>query len=248
MNEWLAALVAIVAGVVVGLALSRIVFGFVASSKRPSAIQNVARPVSRLVFATFVVGGLLVAVGFMQPDALDELINDTIAFIPRLLVAAVIIIVANVLESFASTAIETATARMPVQIRRQANLVVKSTILALAVILAVGQLGIDTAVVNMGVGAVFFAVAASLTLLVGLGGQTVAREVAATRALGRVLDVGDRVTIDDVEGVVLALSPTMVEVETASGITVLVPSSHFLDRSVTIARSAEPEEATGPGA
>ncbi len=247
MNDWLLAPVAIVAGIAIGLILSRIVFGFVAAPKRPGPIQDVARPISRLVFATSVVIGLLVAIGVLQPEALDELTTDAIAFIPRLLVAAVIIIVANVLESFATTAISTATGRMPMQIQRQANLVVKATILALAVILAVGQLGVDTAVINLGVAAVFFAVAASLTLLIGLGGQRVAREVAATRALRRLLDVGDKVEVGEVEGVVQSVSPTAIEVETESGTTVLVPSSHFLDRTVTIDRASEPAEATETG-
>ena len=247
MNEWLMALVAIVAGLAAGLILSRLVFGLVAAPKRPAAIQNVARPISRLVFATSLVIGLLVAVGFVQPGALDELTADAIAFIPRLLMAAVIIIVANVLESFASAAVERATARMPVQVRRQASLVVKATIFTLAAILAVGQLGVDTQVVNLGVAAVFFAVAASLTLLIGLGGQAVAREVAATRALRRLLDVGDTVFVDDIEGVVRSVSPTAIEVETPAGTTVLVPSSHFLNRTVTIDRASEPAEAAESG-
>jgi small-conductance mechanosensitive channel len=248
MNDWLLALVAIVAGIAVGLVLSRLAFGFVAASKRPVPIQQVARPISRLVFATSVVIGLLVAVGYLQPEALDELTADAIAFIPRLLVAAVIIIVANVLESFAGTAVATATARMPTQIQRQASLVVKATILALAVILAVGQLGVDTAVVNLGVAAVFFAVAASLTLLIGLGGQGVAREVAATRALRRLLDVGDKVAVDEVEGVVQSVSPTAIEVRTGDGITVLVPSSRLLTSTIAIDRTDDSVEAAEPGA
>ncbi len=247
MNDWLLAPAAIVAGIAIGLILSRIVFGFVAAPKRPVAIQDVARPISRLVFATSVVIGLLVAIGFLQPEALDELTGDAIAFIPRMLVAAVIIIVANVLESFASTAISTATGRMPMQVQRQANLVVKATILALAVILAVGQLGVDTAVINLGVAAVFFAVAASLTLLIGLGGQRVAREVAATRALRRLLSVGDKVAVGDIEGVIQSVSPTAIEVRTGDETTVLVPSSHFLTSTFTIDRADDPVETAEAG-
>lgn len=246
MNDWALALVAIVAGLIVGFVLSRIVYGFVATSSRPPAVQNVARPISRLVFATCFVGGLLVAVGLVQPDALDELTSDAIAFIPRLLMAAVIIIVANVLESFATSAVETATNRMPIQIQRQAMLTVRSAILALAVILAVGQLGVDTAVINMALGAVFFAIAASLTLLIGLGGHGVAREVAATRALRRLFNVGDTVAVDDVRGKVQAVTPTAVELETTEGVTILVPSSHFLSRTISVDRAAETESTSAP--
>jgi small-conductance mechanosensitive channel len=103
-------------------------------------------------------------------------------------------------------------------------------------------------VINLGVAAVFFAVAASLTLLIGLGGQRVAREVAATRALRRLLGVGDKVTVGDIEGVVQSVSPTAIEVETTSGTTVLVPSSHFLTSTFTIDRADDRMETAESGA
>jgi small-conductance mechanosensitive channel len=186
-----------------------------------------------------VVFGLMTGLGFVQPDALEQLPKDVVAFVPRLMVAAIIVILANVAASFATAALDRATARMPLHIQRQANLIVKGTIVALAVLLATSQLGIDTEVINMGVAAIFFGLAASFTLLVGLGGQGVAREVAASRALRRMLDVGDRVYIDDVTGTVQALHPTAIEVLDGSGRSILVPSSHFLNHNISVLRPSK---------
>lgn len=238
MNDWILAIIAVAIGVVVGVIASRIVYAVVGSDSRPQAVQNVARPVSQLALAFGVVAGLIAALGFVQPAALDQLPRDVVAFVPKLMVAAIIIILANVLASFATTALNQATARMPLNVQRQANLVVKGTIVALAVLLAVSQLGIDTDVINMGVAAIFFALAASFTLLVGLGGHGVAREVAASRALRRVVREGDKITIDDVTGTVQALHPTAIEIVTATDESILVPSSHFLNHNVSVERAS----------
>lgn len=236
MNEWILAAIAVVVGIVLGVIASRVVYAIVGAKSRPEAVQNVARPVSQLALAFGVVAGLIGGLGFVQPTALDQLPKDLVAFVPKLMVAAIIIILANVLASFATAALGQATGRMPLNVQRQANLIVKGTIVALAVLLAVSQLGIDTAVINMGVAAVFFALAASFTLLVGLGGHGVAREVAASRALRRIVNEGDKVTIDDVSGTVRALHPTAVEIVTPAEDSILVPSSHFLNHNVSVER------------
>lgn len=247
MNDWILAIIAVSVGVVVGVIASRIVYAMVGSSSRPQAVQNVARPVSQLALAFGVVAGLMAGLGFVQPAALEQLPRDVVAFVPKLMVAAIIIILANVLASFATTALNQATGRMPLSVQRQANLILKGTIVTLAVLLAVSQIGIDTEIINMGVAAIFFALAASFTLLVGLGGRGVAREVAASRALRRLVNEGDKVTIDDMTGTVRALHPTAIEIVTTTDDAVLVPSSHFLNHSVSIERVSV-ERASAPAA
>lgn len=237
MNEWLQVLIAIVGGIVVGLIASRIVYGIVGSSKRPEPIQNVARPLASLALSIGIVIGLVTALGIIQPDSLDQLRDDAIAFIPKLMTAAIIIIVANVLSSFATTALARTTGRLPLPTQRLAHNVVKGTIVALATLLAVSQLGINTDVVNLGVAAVFFGVAASFTLLVGLGGHGVAREVASTRAVKRLVSEGDTLSIGDNRGVVTAIHPTAIELSAVDGGVTLIPSSRLVAESVAIERA-----------
>ncbi len=243
MSDWIQVIIAIVGGLVIGLIASRIVHGIVGSPKRPEPIQQVAKPLASLALSLGIVLGLVVALGIVQPDSLDQLSEDAIAFIPKVMTAAIIVIVANVLSSFATTALSRTMGRLPLQTQRQANTAVKVSIVTLAALLAVSQLGINTDVVNLGVAAVFFGIAASLTLLVGLGGNGVAREVAATRALKRLISQGDTVEVGGSRGVVVAIHPTAVELSKASGETTLIPSSRFVRQTISIER-VEPEVQT----
>ncbi len=240
MADWVYVPLFIVAGFIVGLVFSRIVYSQAANEKRPEAIQQVARPLASLTLAIGVIIGLVAALGVIAPDSLAQLPHDLVAFIPKVLVAALIIIVANVLVSFATAALSQALGRAPAYLQRQAILIVKSLIYVMAAMLAVSQLGVDTEVVNLALGALFFGTAATMTLLIGLGGHPVAREVASTRALKRLIGKGDSVTVGDVSGVVAAVHPTAVEVVNPAGHTVLVPSSSFLRHKVSIDR-ADPD-------
>lgn len=244
MNDWIQVAIAIAGGLVIGLLASRIVHGMIGSPSRPAPLQKAAAPLASLAFSVGVIGGLVVALGIVQPDSLDRLIEDTISFIPKVLSAAIIVIAANVVSAFATTALSGAVGRLPIQTQRLAHTVVKATIITLAVLLAVGQLGVNTDVLNLGVAAVFFGVAASLTLLVGLGGNGVAREVAATRALRRLVDTGDTLDVGGFRGAVVAIHPTAVEIADGSGQTRLIPSSHLVSETISIERApAEPSPA-----
>ncbi len=114
----------------------------------------------------------------------------------------------------------------------------------MAVLLAVAQLGIDTTVVNLGVAAIFFGLAASFTLLVGLGGREIAGEVAATRTLRRMVSIGDRIQTGDLAGTIVGLHPTAVEIETSLGERVLIPSSTIAGERLVIERMTPPPEPT----
>lgn len=243
MSDWILVLIALAGGLIAGLVASRIVYGFVGSPKRPEPIQQVAKALSSLALSIGIVLGLIIALGIVQPNSLDQLREDAIAFIPKVMTAAIIVIVANVLSSFATTALSRALGRMPIQTQRQANTIVKASIVTLATLLAVSQLGVNTDVVNLGVAAVFFGVAASFTLLVGLGGNGVAREVAASRAVRRLVNQGDTVQVGEDRGVVVAIHPTAVELSSPSGESMLIPSSQLIRNAISIERvEAEPQD------
>jgi hypothetical protein len=227
----------LVGGVVLGNVFGRITDRYLSREAQPQPIRDAAKPLSSLVLYGFIIAGLMAALGIVQPDALAEIPKDLIAFLPRVLSAAIIVIGANVITSFAHAALRPMMGRSSARVQRQVNLAVKVLIVGMATVLAVTQIGIDTTIVNILVGAIFFGLAASMTLLVGLGGQAVAREVAASRAVRRLVTEGDQVTVGSVSGTVIAVRPTAVELHDASGTVILIPSSQFVGESLTVIRT-----------
>lgn len=258
MNEWISASIAVVAGFVVGTIASRIVSSTMNRSKT-QAMRDSAAPVAGLALSAGIVVGLLVALGFVAPDQLEQLGDDAVAFLPKAIAALVIVIGANVASTFAAAAVAKALAGTGAA-ARFAPMVTKFAILGGGAIIAAGQTGVDTAVVNIAVAALLFGVAAALALLTGLGGRQVAGEIAAGRAWRTSLRSGDRIAavvagsqrahanVDDgpsmtVSGVVVEVHPTAVELD-AAGVTVFVPNSRLLD-SVVERDRPEPADAEG---
>jgi small-conductance mechanosensitive channel len=245
MNTWISVAVAIVVGVLIGVIGSRIVQRVLGAPSQPEPVRQAAKALASLALSLGVIGGLITALGIVDEAARTQLGRDVVAFVPKLISAAIIVIAANVASSFATTSLSTALARLPHALQRQIQTAVRVTIVALATLLAIGQLGINTDVVNLGVAAVFFGIAASMTLLVGLGGREVAKEVASTRAVKRLVAIGDTVTIGSHHGTVTSVLPTTIELDSEHGV-VLVPSSEFLNQSITVER-AQPDS-SGPEA
>lgn len=256
MNEWISAGIAIVGGFAVGMIASRIVLSVMNRSK-VVAVRESAAPLAGLALSAGVVAGLLIALGFVASDQLEDMGDDAIAFLPKGIAALVIVIGANVASTFASAAVAKSLAGTGAA-ARFAPLITKYAILVGGAIIAAGQLGVDTAVVNIAVAALLFGVAGALALLTGLGGRQVAGEIAAGRAWRTSLRSGDRIAaivagtrreaVDaadgasmTVEGVVVEVHPTAVELD-ASGVTVFVPNSRLLD-SVVQRERPEPADA-----
>lgn len=237
MASWIFVGAAIGVSLVLGLIASKLVANALGGPARPKPLQDAAGPLSSLALWLFVIMGLLTALGRVSPESRTQMTQDFISFIPKVITAAIIVIAATVAASFATAAIGPALSRASLSAQRQAVLAVRTFIVGIAAIVATSQLGIDATVVNIVVAAFFFAIAGGVALLVGLGGRTVAGEVAASRAVRRLIDIGDQIEAESVSGKVMNMHPTSVELRDANGATVLVPSSVLISGSIKIVRA-----------
>ena len=239
MNEWVQAAIAAGAGLLVGAIGGRIVRNVLAKSSR-EPVRSAAPPVASLVFSVAFIVGLVVALGIVNPDSRDTILDDLVDFLPRALAAAIVVIGGNIVAALARTATQRALRGAGVA-ERFGPTAVRVAIMAFAVILGAAQLGIDTTIINIAAAALLFGAAATRALLVGLGGRSVAAEIAAGRAWRRSLQVGDRVRAGglgdgEIEGVVIEIHPTAVELDCV-GRTLLVPNSALLGVVVERRRS-----------
>jgi small-conductance mechanosensitive channel len=236
MNEWVAAAIAVGAGFVVGALAAVVVRRLMSAETRPVIVRRVAEPVANLAFWIAVVVGLVTALGIVNPDSLDQLPKDAVDFLPKMIAALIVFIVGNAAATLAAGAVASAVARAGAGAQKYGPMAVRTVVLAAAVILAAGQIGIDTTIINLAAAAVLFSVGLTLALLVGLGGRSVSSEVAAARALRGVLSEGDVVTMGDVRGRVVTVHSTAVELEASGGIRHLIPNSELMAASIQIER------------
>lgn len=239
MNDpnWIGAAIAVAAGLVVGSILARIVRGVLSRERRPEALRDAAGAIASVFFAAAVIVGLITALGFVDDEAVEDLPNDFIDYVPRALSAAIVLIVANIAATFVVAGLERSLGHVSAGVRRRVPPIVRGAILFMGALIAANQLGIDTEILTIAAAALFFGIALTASLVAYSGSGPVASEVAASRALRRILDIGDSVDTEIVTGTVVELHSVKVEVETADGRRVLVPYSALLDAVVGITRA-----------
>lgn len=227
MNPWIGALIAVVAGVLVGSIAGRVLRKVLSHERQPTAIREVAGNIAGFAFALCVAAGLITAVGIVAPEQLDTIPRGLVNYFPRVMVAGLLLLLGNIAGSVLGMAVGRAAQRATGEDQPAVGKTVRGLVLGTAVLLAVSQLGMDTTLVNLAVAALLFSLGATFTLLTALGGRDVARNVAAGRYVRKILPEGSEL-LGAVPGTVVRVHSASVELRTADGRIVHVPAAALL--------------------
>ena len=138
---------------------------------KPSVVTGeLVKWLIRLVF-------LVAAANVLGLTQVSELLNDVLLWIPNLIVAAIILLVAPLLARFVRGAIEVGAGEMGFSNAPLLGRIAEIAIVAFAVIIAINQIGIAANLVNTLFIGVVAAVALAFGLAFGLGGRDVAAQL-----------------------------------------------------------------------
>ena len=241
------ALVAVAAGVLVGAAAGYLTRVLVARRERRHGVHGLSAPAGSFVFWLVLAIGLAVAIAILAPDELQPLADQTLAYLPNVLVAVLLLIVGRAVAAFAGNALGAGLATATGRSRREATLVLRTIIMVVTLMLVLAQLGVNTMLLTLAAGALLFSIATALALLVGLGGRAVAQEIAAGRYLRRIFTTADRIEADELAGQVVALHPATTELSTGAPGTLHVPNTTLLKAAVRVERPREADEESRAG-
>jgi hypothetical protein len=147
------------------------VYGERTRSITPSVVAGeLVKWLVRLVF-------LVAAANVLGLTQVSELLNDVLLWIPNLIVAAIILLVAPLLARFVRGAIEVGAGEMGFANASLLGRIAEIAIIAFAVIIAINQLGIAANLVNTLFIGVVAAVSLAFGLAFGLGGRDVAAQL-----------------------------------------------------------------------
>jgi hypothetical protein len=147
------------------------VYGSQSSQIKPSVVVGeLVKWLIRIVF-------LVAAANVLGMTQVSILLNQILLWIPNLIVAAVILLVAPVIARFVRGAIEVGAGQMGFTNAPLLGRIAEIAIVAFAVVIAVNQIGIAANLVNTLFIGLVGAVALAFGLAFGLGGREVAAEI-----------------------------------------------------------------------
>lgn len=194
----------------------------------PSLAALIARAV-RIGLAIVVV---FAAISLLGLQFLSQSLNQAVIALPRLFIAAALVLTGVVLAGWAREHTDRLTYQLafPVPLGQLAQI----GVLGIFVIMAAAELGISTLVLVVLIAVLLIAVGGTFTLAFGLGSREVARALSAGRYLRHDYHVGQEIAFGDIRGTISTIQSTSTTLDTGEGRLVRVPNHVLLDEIVTI--------------
>jgi small-conductance mechanosensitive channel len=208
--------------------------------------SSLAVVIGRAIRIALTIVVIFAALSLLGLAFLSDSLNKGIQELPKLLIAAALLLAGVVLAGYVRQRGDRLSDQMdlPVPVGRIAQL----TVLAIFAVIALAQIAVSTLVLLLLVGILLAGATATLTLAFGLGARDVARALSAGRYLRQDYVLGQEIGFADVRGRVTKIEPTSVTLDAADGTTLRVPNHLLLESVVTIYPGSAEREDTSPEA
>jgi hypothetical protein len=225
--------VAAVGVMVVGYIVSRLVAGFVttlseklglqraadrsglsASMKHAGVERTIPQLIGTIVFWLLICVFMVAACDILQLPGITGAIERVVAYIPKVLVATVLVVVGLLLSAFIRGVVATSMDRVGVTYSHQLATGCYYILAMMTFIAAFEQLNITFELLNYAILIAFSAVALAMGLSFGLGGRDVMAGILCGYYLRQRFQAGDQVRVAGYEGTVRDVGPVATTIET----------------------------------
>jgi small-conductance mechanosensitive channel len=188
--------------------------------------------VGRAVRIALVIVVVFASLSLLGLQFLSESLNKGIQELPKLLLAAALLLAGIVIAGYARERADRLGGQIdsPVPLGRVAQI----TVLAIFGIIAAAQIAVSTLVLLLLIGILLAGAAGTFALAFGLGGRDVARALSAGRYLRHDYRPGQEIGFADVRGRVTSIEPMSTVLDSGDGRLIRVPNHLLLASVVTI--------------
>ncbi len=196
--------------------------------------RALAEPARRFISTLMITAGLIITLGIISPSSLEPFPTQIVQFLPRVLITVLLFLVGSTVASIVSGIVGLAATKSTGKPQPGIVRLVRTVVTGLIGLLAIGQLGVNTKVLDTLTQAAVFATAATLALLCVSGGRDIASNVSSGRYLRRIIHAGDQIESDDGSGTVVALHGATIELHDADGSVLHVPNQLLLQKTIRV--------------
>ncbi len=193
-----------------------------------SASSIIGKIVYWLIFLLF----MIAAADSLGLPRVSDTINGFVQYLPKLVGALLVVIIGLFAAHLVRAAIETAAQGMQLDYGKPLGTLIYGLMVIVVVSLAIGQLEIETDLLNQVVSIVLFAIGAAVALSLGMGTRSTAGNIVAGLYARDLFPPGDKITVGDVTGTVIEVSTTNTLLELDDGSTYSIPNSTLVESQV----------------
>jgi small-conductance mechanosensitive channel len=191
--------------------------------------RSLARLVGLAVRLSLAAIVIFAALSLLGLEFLSQSLNEAVLFIPRLIIALVLLLVGVVLGALARDRVERGSIQMDLPIAL--GPLVQVVVVVLFGLTAANEVGIAIAPLLTIVLIALLAVGGTLAIAFGLGGREVARSLSAARYARADFSVGETIRVDDLRGTIVRIDSAATTLRAGNEM-VRVPNSVLVERIV----------------
>ena len=200
--------------------------------------QPPTRIVGELVFWLLMLIFIALASEILGLGSFGAWLMELLTFLPLVVGGLLIVLVGFVISSLARGLVATAATSAELSHGDMLGRAVQVVILLISIIIAIEQVGFDTAFLTVVAGIVLATTLGGFALAFGLGARTHVSNIIAANQLRSIYQVGDSVRIGELEGRITDIGVSRVMIETESG-SVDVPAKLFDEEVTTLVEKGE---------
>lgn len=203
--------------------------GIAASLARANIASNTSTILARLVFWL-----LMLTFGVSATEALglarvSSTLDSLVLYLPKVLGAVFILMAGLFVAQLARNVVNTGAAGL--NIEHPAPLANSIYVLVLVIVasLAIGQLELETGMLNQVISILLITAGAAAALAFGFGSRSVAAHILAGSYVRELYREGDTIRIGEISGTLVRVTPVKTEIRTTTGSTFTIPNNDVID-------------------
>jgi small-conductance mechanosensitive channel len=188
--------------------------GLADSMKQAGITRNISGIVGLIVFWLFLCVSIMTAFRVLELEVLSQAMQQVVNYIPKILVAMVVVVVGLLVASFFRGVVAASADRVGLSYGEHLASACYYVLALITLLAAAGHLGVKLELLETLILIAFGALAAGFGLALGLGGRDVVGGILAGYYVRQRFASGDRVNVSNMEGTVREVGPVATIIET----------------------------------
>jgi small-conductance mechanosensitive channel len=178
-----------------------------------------------VIFWLLMLRFIMIVGDLLELSFLTDPLNGIISILPQVITAVIIFVVGYIVAEMVKNAVLSGGERMGLDYAKALSKVIYGFLYIVIIILALRQLGIETALLESAVQILLGAFAVALALALGLGLNSLAKNIVSGVYAREIYRPGSTIFYDDVEAKVAAVGAITTKLEKPDGSFVMIPNN-----------------------
>jgi small-conductance mechanosensitive channel len=195
--------------------------------------------VGRILYLFFVLIILVAGAETLGLDRLSSLLDEFVLYLPKLVGAVVITVIGLFIAKAVKKQVEASFENMGIEFGDAAAKILQMLVIFITFSLVVGQLQLETELLNTIFTVLIASMGVALALALGLGTKAIANSIVSGIYAREQLLPGDEIEFDGFIGNVIQVSTVNTILENKDGLQMSIPNQDLLTKTYTITKLAE---------